>query len=91
MDEFSTVMDGEGLAAYLCIAFLLYAIREASKISNRYIPLAGAALGLLFAVVEHNTFNYAVLIHGIGIGLLGVGSVATIKYSMTKKGVNRNE
>jgi hypothetical protein len=71
--------------AYLAIAVLLYAIREATQVSNRYIPAIAIALGLIFATFEQGGFSYAVLIAGIQYALLGIGSVAAIKYQLEKR------
>lgn len=71
--------------AYLAIAVLLYAIREATQVSNRYIPVIAIALGVGFAAFEQGGFNYGVLIAGIQYALLGIGSVAAIKYQLEKR------
>jgi hypothetical protein len=71
--------------AYLAIAVLLYAIREATQVSNRYIPVIAIVLGVGFAAFEQGGFNYGVLIAGIQYALLGIGSVAAIKYQLEKR------
>jgi len=71
--------------AYLAIAVLLYAIREATQVSNRYIPVIAIVLGVGFAAFEQAGFNYGVLIAGIQYALLGIGSVAAIKYQLEKR------
>ncbi|MFC4323486.1 hypothetical protein [Litchfieldia salsa] len=71
--------------AYVALAVLLFAIRQATGISNRYIPLTGVILGIAFAMLKHETFNYDVLLEGIRYALYGVGTVATIKYTFVKK------
>ncbi|MFU8688491.1 hypothetical protein ACNA6I_01540 [Rossellomorea sp. FS2] len=71
--------------AYLAIAVLLYAIREATQVSNRYIPVIAIALGVGFAAFEQGGFDYGVLIAGIQYALLGIGSVAAIKYQLEKR------
>jgi hypothetical protein len=71
--------------AYLALAVVLYAIREATKVSNRYIPSIAIVLGVLFAAFEAGGFDYNVLLNGIKYALLGVGSVAVIKYQFEKR------
>ena len=71
--------------AYLAIAVLLYAIREATQVSNRYIPVIAIALGVGFAAFEQGGFDYGVLIAGIQYALLGIGSVAAVKYQLEKR------
>lgn len=68
--------------AYLALAFVLYAIREATRISNRYIPLIAVLLGVLYAWFEAGTLTADVLLTGIKYALYGVGTVATIKYAL---------
>jgi len=66
------------------LAVLLYAIREATGISNRYVPLTAVILGISFAMLEFKAFNFYVLIEGIRYALYGIGTVATIKYVFAK-------
>ncbi|WP_078544247.1 hypothetical protein [Litchfieldia alkalitelluris] len=75
--------------AYVALAVMLYAIRQATGISNRYIPLTAVILGLVFAMLEYKTFNYDVLLTGIKYGLYGVGTVATIKYIFVKNAIGQ--
>ncbi|MGJ7034466.1 hypothetical protein [Anoxybacillus eryuanensis] len=70
--------------AYVALAVLLYAIREATNIPNRYIPIVAVVLGVVFSVFENNTFSFEVLIAGIKYALYGIGSVAAIKYAFEK-------
>lgn len=75
--------------AYLAIAFILYAIRQATKISNNYIPIVGLVLGVAYSVFEaKGAFDSQVLVSGIQYALYGVGSVAAIKYLLEKSQVN---
>mgnify|MGYP001255399568 CR=1 FL=1 len=68
--------------AYVALAFVLYALREATSISNRYIPLVAILLGVLYAWFEAGAFTADVLLTGIKYALYGVGTVATIKYAL---------
>jgi hypothetical protein len=74
--------------AYVALAVLLYAIREATNIPNRYIPIVAVVLGVAFAVFESNAFSFDVLVNGLKYALYGVGSVATVKYAL-EKGVDK--
>ncbi|MBY6278113.1 MAG: hypothetical protein CWE10_18430 [Symbiobacterium thermophilum] len=70
--------------AYVALAVLLYAIREATNIPNRFIPIVAVILGVAFAAFESNAFSFEVLVQGLQYALYGVGSVATIKYALEK-------
>jgi DMSO reductase anchor subunit len=70
--------------AYVALAVLLYAIRQATNLSNRYIPIVAVVLGVVFSVFENNAFSFDVLVTGLQYALYGVGSVATIKYALEK-------
>jgi Phage holin family Hol44, in holin superfamily V len=72
--------------AYVALAVLLYAIREATNIPNRYIPIVAVVLGVVFSVFENNAFSFDVLVNGLKYALYGVGSVATVKYALEKGG-----
>ncbi|MFC7392012.1 hypothetical protein [Scopulibacillus cellulosilyticus] len=70
--------------AYIALAFVLYAIHEATRIHNRYIPIVAVILGFLFAWFEAGDVTPHVLLKGIQYGLYGVGSVATVKFALEK-------
>ena len=72
--------------AYLALAFVLYAIREATRISNRYIPLVAILLGILYAWFEAGAMTAEVMLTGIRYALYGVGTVATLKYTLENAG-----
>jgi hypothetical protein len=72
--------------AYVALAVLLYAIREATNIPNRYIPIVAVVLGVVFSVFEKNAFSFDVLVNGLKYALYGIGSVATVKYALEKGG-----
>ncbi|ARA98627.1 hypothetical protein [Geobacillus thermodenitrificans] len=72
--------------AYVALAVLLYAIREAAKIPNRYIPIVAVVLGVAFSAFESRAFSFDVLIEGLKYALYGIGSVAAIKYAIEKAG-----
>ncbi|WP_063826230.1 hypothetical protein [Virgibacillus sp. MSP4-1] len=68
----------------VALTFLLYAIRRASKISNRHIPLAGIILGIGFAAFEAKGFSFDIFMTGLQYALYAVGMVAGYKYSREK-------
>ncbi|GAA0502307.1 hypothetical protein GCM10008986_32390 [Salinibacillus aidingensis] len=68
----------------VALTFLLYAIRRASKISNRNIPLAGIVLGIGFAAFEAKGFSFDIFMKGLQYALYAVGMVAGYKYSREK-------
>jgi hypothetical protein len=70
--------------AYVALAVLLYAIREATNIPNRYIPIVAVVLGVAFSILESGAFSFDVLVNGLKYALYGVGSVATVKYVLEK-------
>ncbi|GGE56902.1 hypothetical protein GCM10011391_39770 [Pullulanibacillus camelliae] len=70
--------------AYVALGFVLYAIRQATHIKNRYIPIVAIVLGVGYSWFESGAFNSTVLLTGIKYALYGVGTVATIKYALEK-------
>lgn len=70
--------------AYVGIAVVLYAIRQATGIDNKYIPLVAIVLGVTFASFESGFFDSDVILRGLQYALYGVGSVAGIKYLLEK-------
>ncbi|MDE3837948.1 hypothetical protein C0966_00815 [Bacillus methanolicus] len=77
--------------AYLALAVLLYAIRQATNLSNRYIPIVAVVLGVAFSILESGAFSFEVLVRGLQFSLYGVGSVATIKYAIEKGNGEKND
>jgi hypothetical protein len=75
---------GMEFTAYVGLAVVLYAIRQATGIHNRYIPLTAIVLGIAFAMFENGSFNFEIMLKGIQYALYGIGTVATIKYALTK-------
>ncbi|MGG3846689.1 hypothetical protein [Aeribacillus composti] len=72
--------------AYVALAVLLYAIRQATNLSNRYIPIVAVVLGVAFSILENSAFTFNVFIEGIKYALYGIGSVASVKYALEKGG-----
>lgn len=70
--------------AYVALAVLLYAIRQATGVSNKFIPAIAVVLGVAFSSFENNAFSFDVLVQGLQYALYGVGSVAAIKYALEK-------
>ncbi|WP_338788828.1 hypothetical protein [Metabacillus sp. FJAT-53654] len=70
--------------AYVGIAVILYAIRQATGLSNKYIPSIAILLGVAFTSFESGSFSSEVLLQGLKYALYGIGSVAAIKYAIEK-------
>jgi hypothetical protein len=70
--------------AYVALAVLLYAIRQATNLSNRFIPITAVLLGVAFSIFESGAFSFDVLIKGLRYALYGIGSVAAIKYALER-------
>ena len=70
--------------AYVALAVLLYAIRQATNLSNHYIPIVAVVLGVAFSIFENNAFSFEVMVNGLQYALYGIGSVAAIKYALEK-------
>jgi hypothetical protein len=71
--------------AYVALAFILYVIRESGRVPNSLIPVVGLFLGLGFAFFEFGHFDFDVMLEGIKYAMLGVGTVAGIKYAQEKR------
>lgn len=65
---------------FIALTLVLYAVREAAGISNRFIPLVGLILGILFSWFEKGSINFDTLLTGIQYALYSIGSVASMKY-----------
>ncbi|KAA0565487.1 hypothetical protein F0342_07000 [Bacillus sp. CH30_1T] len=75
--------------AYVGLALVLYAIRQATGLSNKYIPSAAIFLGVAFSIMESGSFSFEVMMTGLQYALLGIGSVAGIKYALERKGEDK--
>lgn len=82
---------GMDFTAYVALAVVLYAIRQATGIHNRFIPLTAIILGIAFAMFEYKDFTFDIMLKGIQYALYGVGTVATIKYGLTKSTKRKSE
>jgi hypothetical protein len=72
-------------APYVGLAVILYAIRQTNKLPNKYIPTVAIVLGVLYAFWEATAFTPAAFLTGLQYALLGVGTVAGIKYYLEKQ------
>ena len=72
-------------APYVGLAVILYAIRQTQTIDNKYIPLVAIALGVPFAFWEQGVSPES-FVDGLQYALLGVGTVAGIKYFIEQRG-----
>jgi hypothetical protein len=70
--------------AYVGLAIILYAVRQATGLSNKYIPAVAIVLGVAFSILESGSFSFGVMMTGLQYALLGVGSVAGIKYAQER-------
>jgi hypothetical protein len=82
---------GIEFTAYVALAVVLYAIRRATGIHNRYIPLTAVVLGIAFAMFESGSFSFEIMLKGIQYALYGIGTVATIRYALTKADQNNDK
>lgn len=67
-------------APYVGLAVILYAIRQTSRVSNRYIPIVGIVLGVLYSFWEAGGATPDATLTGLKYALLGIGTVAGVKY-----------
>lgn len=72
---------------YVGLAVILYAIRQTNKLPNAYVPTVAIVLGILFAFWEARAFTPAAFLTGLQYALLGIGTVAGIKYYLEKQNV----
>lgn len=71
-------------ASYIVVAMFVYAIRQATKIPNKYIPLLSILIGVSLAALELKGFDYEVLKQGVQNALWAMGTVAGLKYAQEK-------
>jgi hypothetical protein len=83
-------MDFTSLAAdfspYVGLAVILYAIRQTERVSNKYIPIVAIVLGVLYSFWESGGASPGATLEGLKYALLGIGTVAGVKYSIESKG-----
>ncbi|MFG6494909.1 phage holin family protein [Fictibacillus sp. UD] len=72
-------------APYVGLAVVLYAIRQTERFSNQYIPIVAVVLGVLYAFWEAGGATPEATLVGLKYALLGIGTVAGIKYSIENK------
>ncbi|MED2974757.1 phage holin family protein [Fictibacillus sp. B-59209] len=73
-------------APYVGLAVVLYAIRQTSKVSNRYIPIVAIVLGVLYSFWEAGGATPHSTLVGLKYALLGIGTVAGVKYFIESSG-----
>ncbi|MDN4525309.1 phage holin family protein [Fictibacillus fluitans] len=73
---------------YVALAVILFAIRETNKVSNKWIPLLAVFLGVLYAFWETGVKPEA-FVQGCKYALLGIGTVAGIKYFLASREDNK--
>lgn len=85
------VTDPIGFTAYLGLAFVLYAIRETNYVPTRFMPLIAIVIGISYAgFIEYQAFDEKSIVAGVRLALMGIGSVATVKYFLNKPDENNN-
>lgn len=72
-------------APYVGLAFILYALRQTKTVPNTYIPIAAILLGVPFSFWENGGFTPEAFVQGLQYALLGIGTVAGIKYFLERK------
>jgi hypothetical protein len=72
-------------APYIGLAVILYAIRQTDRVSNRYIPIVAVVLGVLYSYWVAGAATPDATLEGLKYALLGIGSVAGIKYSIASQ------
>jgi Phage holin family Hol44, in holin superfamily V len=65
---------------FIALTLVLYAVREATGISNRSIPLIGLVLGVLLSWLEEGLIDFDTVLQGIQYALYAIGTVAGMKY-----------
>lgn len=78
-------------APYIGLAVILYAIRQTKTLPNAYVPTVAIVLGVSFSFWESGTITPEAFITGLQYALLGVGSVAGIKYFLQIKAENNEK
>ncbi|WP_455920457.1 hypothetical protein [Priestia megaterium] len=77
--------DPIGFTMYIGMAFVLYAIRETNVLPLRFLPIVAIVIGLAYSsFVEYHAFDERSIVAGLRLALLGIGSVATVKYFLDK-------
>lgn len=75
---------------YIALAVVLWAIRETQKVENKWIPVIALILGVLYAFWEAKGYSPEAFRKGVQYALLGIGSVAGIKYFLETKNKQYN-
>ncbi|MBY6037627.1 phage holin family protein [Fictibacillus nanhaiensis] len=70
---------------YVGLAVILYAIRQTERVSNRYIPIVAIVLGVLYSFWDAGAVTPAAFLDGLRYALLGIGTVAGVKYFIDSK------
>jgi hypothetical protein len=70
---------------YVGLAVILYAIRQTDRMSNKYIPIVAVVLGVLYSFWDSGGASPGATLEGLKYALLGIGTVAGVKYSIESK------
>lgn len=71
-------------SVYVALAFLLYAIRRATKVPKKYLPIIGVVLGIGLAAFEKGTFSFEVVMIGIKYAIYAVVLLFSGKFVQTE-------
>lgn len=77
--------------AYMGVAVVLFAMRETKKIPQIYIPIVAICLGVAFAFWESGNFEFTTFLAGLQYALMGMGTVAGVKYTLETKSIDQKE
>jgi hypothetical protein len=76
---------GIEFTAYVALAVILYALREASGIPNRFLPAVAVVIGVAFACLEAKGISFDVVVNGVKYGAYGIATVASVKYALESR------
>jgi hypothetical protein len=77
--------------AFVGLAFVLYAIRRATNISKKYLPVIAVVLGVAFASFEAQGFNFDIMMNGLKYALYAVGIVMGAKFAQLEVNARRQK
>jgi hypothetical protein len=89
-EEMEALLNME-FTAFVGLAFVLYAIRRATNISKKYLPVIAVFLGVAFASFEAQGFNFDILMTGLKYALYSVGIVMGAKFAQLEVNARRQK
>jgi hypothetical protein len=70
---------------YAGLAVILFAIRQTKRVPNAWIPIVAILLGVPYAFWESGGISPQAVLTGLQYALLGIGTVAGVKYFLQTK------